>query len=522
MSLLIIAALISAVCGFLFVGGLNYMMKQRLIKEAHAEGREYITLAQQSANENMSDLKRQLEEERFVAFEKSENEIQPLIGQIEEMKAHLEDREVQLKEQMEERNTLVQSQQSQVDRYQSQVRRKHHHLSLIKKKLRNVKSRYRKELQDKFSINLNKITEELSQLIKNETSSTLKKDLQLQEELAQQNAERNAKAIIHIALNRFARAYCPERGVNYVNLLDELTKKRVFGPNRSHLRQLEELCGVDLIYREDMNSISVSGFDPVRREWALASLNKMLTEKKLNTHSIRRISHNVKRELLKKIKRDGKKLFKELDIKNISSEITHTMGALRYRYSFAQNQYFHCSEVGFLCGLLAAELGLPVAEARRIGVLHDIGKAMDHSLEGGHAVIGADFIQKHGESESIVHAVRAHHYDEEPRTDLAFLVIAADALSGARPGARRSTADSYMQKMGQLQEIGNSFEQTEDTFIMSAGREVRVQVDSKKVSDRDILVLSKEIAQKIEEECNYPGLIKVTVVRQTQAVEYAK
>lgn len=522
MSILIIISLVSAVAGLLLVGLLNYMVKQGMIKEADVEAHEYVASAQQSANDHLSDLKRQLEEERLMALEQFENEIQPLISKNDEKKGFLEDREAQLKEQVEESEAIVKNQQSQVDRYQNKVRNKQDRLHSSKRKLKDLQGQYKQDLEKKSSTNLSEIKRELHQLIENEARVACQQNLQLQEELARQNAERNSRAIIHIALNRFARAYCPERGINYVNLIDEETKKHVFGPNRSHLRELEKLCGVDLIYREDMNSLSVSGFDPVRRELARICLKKMLTEKNLNKNSIREINNSLKRELLRKIKQDGKKLFKELRVKNIHPEIIHMMGALRYRYSFAQNQYFHCSEVGFLCGLLASELKLPIGEARRIGVLHDIGKAMDHSVDGGHAVIGADFIEKRGESEAVVHAVRAHHYDEDPCTDLAFLVIAADALSGARPGARRSTADSYMQKMGQLQEIGSSFEQAEDIFIMSAGREVRVRVDSKKVSDRDILELSQKIAQRIEEECNYPGFIKVTVVRQTQAVEYAK
>jgi ribonuclease Y len=190
------------------------------------------------------------------------------------------------------------------------------------------------------------------------------------------------------------------------------------------------------------------------------------------------------------------------------------MGALRYRYSFAQNQHFHCQEVGWLCGLLGVELGVSLLPARRAGMLHDIGKAMDHSKEGGHAVIGADFIEKHGEQASVVHAVKAHHYDVTPDQPLDFLVIAADALSGARPGARRSTVDSYNQKVLTLEKIGNSFKGVKETYIMSAGREVRVIVNSQKIDDEKALELSKKIAGKIEEECSYPGLIKVTVVRQ--------
>lgn len=198
------------------------------------------------------------------------------------------------------------------------------------------------------------------------------------------------------------------------------------------------------------------------------------------------------------------------------------LGALRYRYSFAQNQHFHVAEVGWLCGLLSSELGLSIPHGRRAGILHDIGKAMDHAKEGGHAVIGADFIKQHGEGPEVVHAVRAHHYDEQPSTDLAFLTIAADAISGARPGARRSTIDSYTQKMADLEKIGSSFDGVMATYILSAGREVRVLVDGAHIDDHKALQLSKDIAQKIEEECNYPGLIKVTVVRETHAVEYAR
>jgi len=197
--------------------------------------------------------------------------------------------------------------------------------------------------------------------------------------------------------------------------------------------------------------------------------------------------------------------------------------ALRYRYSFAQNQHFHCEEVGWLCGLLDSELresGEGVLKARRAGMLHDIGKVMDHSQDGGHAVIGADFIKKHGEQADIVYAVRAHHYDVSPEHQLDFLVIAADALSGARPGARRSTEDSYNQKVLALEKIGRSFRGVQDTYIMNAGREIRVIVDSTQVNDRQALDLSKKIAEKIEEECSYPGWIKVTVVRTvTQTVE---
>jgi ribonuclease Y len=199
------------------------------------------------------------------------------------------------------------------------------------------------------------------------------------------------------------------------------------------------------------------------------------------------------------------------------------MGSLRFRYSFTQNQYFHCGEVGWLCGLLASELGsVPIKKARRSGMLHDLGKAMDHELEGGHAVIGADFISKRNEAPDIIHAVRAHHYDEQPSTDMAFLVIAADAISGARPGARRSTMESYNQKVTELERIAKSHRGVIDCFVLSGGRECRVLVNGREVNDMQSLQLSQKIARQIEEECNYPGQIKVVVVRETYVAESTK
>lgn len=296
----------------------------------------------------------------------------------------------------------------------------------------------------------------------------------------------------------------------------------MLGPNKSNLELIEKLCGIDIIYNDRVKSLSVSGFDPVRRELGRATIERLTNERFISEDSIKKCMEQAKKKLFKQIQLDGDKVVKELNIKDMSPEIRNMMGALKYRYSFTQNQYFHCAEVGHLCGLLASEFNENLLDARRAGLLHDIGKAMDHSLDGGHAVIGADFIDKHGEQEHIVHAVRAHHFDETPSTNLAYLVIAADAISGARPGARRSTTSTYMQKMDQLQEIGNSFEGVIDTFILSAGREVRITVDNNKIDDHKALELSKAIAKKIETDCNYPGSIKVTVVRESQAVEIAK
>ncbi len=232
------------------------------------------------------------------------------------------------------------------------------------------------------------------------------------------------------------------------------------------------------------------------------------------------MANDCKQDLYRQIKRDGDLIAKEIKQEDLHPEIKQMMGSLRYRYSFTQNQYFHCGEVGWLCGLLASELGgVETQRARRSGLLHDLGKSMDHAKDGGHAVIGADFIEARNEKPDVVHAVRAHHFDEQPSTDMAYLVIAADAISGARPGARRSTIETYTQKVTELEAIAKSFDGVTDCFILSGGREVRVLTDSHMIDDSKALTLSEQIATRIENECNYPGQIKVVVVRQTVMTE---
>jgi ribonuclease Y len=380
-----------------------------------------------------------------------------------------------------------------------------------------------------------KIIEELSQKL-NSSKENFKKDIihQMVSEFEiyyQKNAtqlvnevtatsEQRAKRILAIAIDRFARPFCPERGLGIVEFPDDNSRKNLLDKNGNNLKIVQEIGGCDLILEENEQSISIAGFDPVRRELTRRLLEKLMKERKhLAPDLIRRKGEDAKRELFRQIKNDGDLLAKELGLHNLNAEIRRMMGSLRYRYSFTQNQYFHCGEVGWLCGLLAAELNVPIKIARRSGMLHDIGKSMDHAMDGGHAVIGADFIKDRGESAEIVHAVRAHHFDEAPATDLAYLVIAADAISGARPGARRSTIESYTQKVTELEGIAKSFDGVNDCYVLSGGREVRIIADGRAINDTKALELSKNIAQKIENEVAYPGQIKVVVVRATQSNE---
>lgn len=332
----------------------------------------------------------------------------------------------------------------------------------------------------------------------------------------EKDLEINVKRILEQVIVRFQQKACEERGIRAVYFKNIKFLKEILGPHRSHLNLIELKCGVDIVVDEQELSINVQGLDPVRREWGRFTVERLSKKRRISKGIVLNVIQQSKRDLFRKIRRDGNRVCHALNFKDVPLDVQNMMGALRYRYSFAQNQHFHCEEVGWLCGLLMAEFGENVDKGRRAGLFHDIGKAMDHAKPGGHAMIGADFIEKHGQEPDIVRAVRAHHNDVAPQASLDFLVIAADAISGSRPGARRSTVDSYNQKISSMEKIGKSFNGVQDIYVMNAGREIRVIVNSKQVNDLQALELSKKVAQRIEEECSYPGWIKVTVVRKTE------
>lgn len=378
------------------------------------------------------------------------------------------------------------------------------------------------ELKRISGLDPDELRRELVAKEENQIQVDAKKKAAAHEDEVRANSEEIAKKLIGSALSRFPRAACTERGVGIVEIPNDDVKKRMLGPDGRNIRLLEELCGVELTLTE-ANTFQLASFDPFRREVTTRCLEKLLHERSPNEETVRRLYEKTKNDVNRKIEADGNRVAAELSQRDLHPEIKKMLGLLRYRYSFAQNQHFHVSEVGWLCGLLASELGrVEISAAKRSGLLHDVGKAMDHAIEGGHAVIGADFIQERGEKPHVVHAVRAHHYEEQPSTDLAFLVIAADAMSGARPGARRSTVNLYNQKIEALTHIADGFKGVTKTLILNAGREVRVLVDGRRVSDEQSLKLSREIADKIEEECQYPGQIKVVIIRETHAEAMAK
>jgi ribonucrease Y len=447
----------------------------------------------------------------------TEERIEELEELVQEKKQKADNRYSQ------ERQKTVQH-ENEVKEGEAQVQAQDQSLQKIKAELQRMGEELAQKLATRLQTTPDQAKSELIQQLIIEAEKRAFEAAQEYEEEVKEHAEPMAKEILDTALIRFQRAYSAERGIAPVYFENPNQRHILVDEKGENIKALTEVTGCDIIVDPSMEMIGVAGFDPVRRELTRRTLERCLKEKKpLNPETIKRLAENQKREILNQIKRDGDNLAKELKLDGLHPEIRQMMGSLRFRYSFTQNQYFHCGEVGWLAGLLAAELrGVEPKKARRAGMLHDLGKAMDHELEGGHAVIGADFIQKRNEAPDIVHAVKAHHYDEQPSTDMAFLVIAADAISGARPGARRSTIESYNQKVTELEAIARSFDGVTDCYILSGGREVRVIVNSKKIDDFKALKMSHDMAEKIENECNYPGQIKVVVVRETLVSETTK
>jgi ribonuclease Y len=342
------------------------------------------------------------------------------------------------------------------------------------------------------------------------------------EDEAKETAHRKAQWLMGMAVQRLASDYVSETTVSVVELPSDEMKGRIIGREGRNIRALETATGVDLIVDDTPEAVILSGFDPFRREIARVALERLIADGRIHPARIEEIVEKVKSEFDLRIQQDGEAALLELKIPGMHPELVKLLGRLRFRTSYGQNVLFHSKEVAFLAATMAAELKANVQVAKRAGLLHDIGKAIDREVEGTHLEIGIDLLRKFGETEEVVHAMACHHGDYEPKTIEAVLVTSADALSAARPGARREVLESYVQRLEKLEEIASSFKGVEKSFAIQAGREIRVIVDSGKLGDEQAMWLSKDIAKKIEAELTYPGQIRVTVIREMRAVEYAR
>ena len=362
------------------------------------------------------------------------------------------------------------------------------------------------------------LLQEVEKDVRHDASQMIK---QIEQE-AHEEADKRAKEIITGAIQRCAADHVAETTLSVVNLPNDEMKGRIIGREGRNIRSIETMTGVDLIIDDTPEAVIISGFDPVRREIARIALEKLIVDGRIHPAKIEEMVDKAKKEVSRTIKEEGEQATFETDIHNLHPELVKLLGRLHYRTSYGQNVLKHSIEVSHLAGLMAGELGLDIKLAKRAGLLHDIGKALDHEYEGTHVDIGIQVLKKYKESQAVIDAMAAHHGDYEAKTPEAVLIAAADALSAARPGARRETLDVYIKRLEQLEEIANSTEGVENSYAIQAGREIRIIVNPEEVKDDDMALLARDVSKRIENELDYPGQIKVNVVRETKAVDYAK
>ncbi|MGH7666899.1 MAG: ribonuclease Y [Candidatus Dormibacteria bacterium] len=339
---------------------------------------------------------------------------------------------------------------------------------------------------------------------------------------ARAEADERSREVLVTTIQRHAADQTGETSVSVVPLPNDEVKGRIIGREGRNIRALEAALGVDLIIDDTPETVVLSGFDPVRREVARVTLGKLLSDGRIHPTRIEEVVVKSREEVTSRIVEEGQQALFELGLQNVHPELVRLVGTLRFRYSYGQNVLAHVKEVGYLAGMIAAEIGADEHLAKEAGMFHDIGKAVDHEVEGSHAIIGGEILRRLGRHPEVIDAVRCHHYDVEPTTIMAFVILSADAISASRPGARRETLASYIKRLEKLEEIANAFEGVERSFAIQAGREVRIMVKPDRINDDAAVVLAREVARRIEGEMSYPGTIKVTVVRETRSVDYAK
>lgn len=480
---------------------------EKLLKEAKVKSEEILRKADLDGKELLYKLR--------MDFEKQ------YASKKEEL-AQLEKRLMQREENLEKRLDFIESKEQELNEHEKKVKGFSEELKVKEQTLHKMIEEEKVKLERISSLTPNEAKELLLKRYEEELRSHKAKMIREVEEEIREESESQAKEILSQAIQRCAVEHTTETTVSVVPLPNDEIKGRIIGREGRNIRAFEMVTGVDLVIDDTPEAVSLSSFDPIRREIARLSLEKLVQDGRIHPARIEEIVEKTKQEFDKKLMEEGKTAAFDVGIHNLHPELTKLLGKLKYRTSFGQNALQHSKEVAFIMGILASELEIDPQLAKRVGLLHDIGKAVDHQVEGTHAQIGGELLKKYGENPTVINAAEAHHEEAEFSSLYSLLALVADAISASRPGARKETLEAYIKRLKQLETVANSFDSVEKSYAIQAGREIRTIVYPNKVKDEEISLLAHELKKKIEQELDYPGNIRITVIRETRAVDYAK
>ncbi len=505
--LIILALAGGAAAGFLY--------RQNVMEKKIGRTEEY-------ANNLLTEATHKAEEKKKEAILEAKEEVIRLRGELDK---EIRDRRSEVTKQerrVTQREETLDKKMDNLDLREESLNEKYKEAERIEAEARQIHDQQQTELERIANMTMEEAKDILVARVQKDAyhdAAVMVRDI---ESRAREEADKKARNIISLAIQKCAADQVAETTVSVVALPNDDMKGRIIGREGRNIRALEMATGVDLIIDDTPEAVIISGFDPVRREVARIALEKLIMDGRIHPARIEEMVEKARKEVDNQIREAGEQAVFETNIHNIHHELVKLLGRMRYRTSYGQNVLKHSIEVSHLAGVMAAELGADVVLAKRAGLLHDIGKAIDHEVEGTHVTIGAELAKKFHESDAVIHCIMAHHNDVEPTTVEAVLVQAADAISAARPGARRESIENYIKRLEKLEEIANSFEGVEKSFAIQSGREVRIMVKPEDVNDAGTLILAKEIVKRIENEMEYPGQIKVSVIRETRSVEFAK